>query len=95
MEQKDIGGLVSLVFAAGWRPKLNDVLGTDTSVFYDALVVQDPERAYAVAQQSEDPVFLQAVTERIIKNTVGGSDIESAIREMYLSPVAPVVPGEP
>ena len=91
MDQKALEGLLSIVSTLGWNPQLREVVGADTNIFYDALVARNPERAYVIAQRSKDPVLLQAVTERIIQNAVGGTDLEVSIREMYLKQESPAV----
>ncbi len=91
MDQRNLDGLVAIVSTLGWKPQMNEVIGADTAAFYDELTRQNPQRAYEVALQSGDPVFLQAVTERIIQSTVGGTDLENTIRGMYLNVASPVV----
>lgn len=59
------------------------------------MTAQNPQRAYEVALQSGDPVFLQNITERIIQSIVGGTDVESAIHNMYLNQAQPVIPAVP
>lgn len=80
-----MGPLISFVSVLGWRPGIKTLLGTDADEFYNALVAADPAKAYEIACSSGDSAFVAAVTERVIQKTVGGTDLEDAIREMYLN----------
>jgi hypothetical protein len=94
MDKENIDGLVSVVSTLGWKPQLRGVIGADADTFYDTFVAQNPQRAYEVAVQSQDPIFVQKVAERVIQSAVGGTDIEDAIRKLYLN-IAPAAVSEP